>query len=223
MGVSALLVVFLISLYGTGISLAGSVTGRRQMVRNAEVSVVLNFLLITVASTALWIAFSRRDFSLLYVFEHSSRSLPGIYNITAFWVGQAGSLLFWTWLLSAFTLLTVRQSRFSAPDLNPWIIFVLMVNSSFFLLLLNFVSNPFSPFPGPVPIDGNGLNPLLQSPWMFIHPPMLFTGYAGLMITFAFAMASLLAGRKDPLWIKMSRSWTVASWFFLGAGILLGA
>jgi cytochrome c-type biogenesis protein CcmF len=222
-GASALFVAFLVSLYGTGISLAGSVTGRRTLIRSGEFSVIINFLLLSISSAVLLQAFLSRDFSLLYVFEYSSRSLSSAYTVTAFWAGQEGSLLLWAWLLAAFTGLAVLRNRHAAPDLTPWATFVLMLNSSFFLFLLNFVSDPFTLFPGPSPADGYGLNPLLQNPGMIIHPPTLFIGYVGFTIPFAFALASLLADRSDSLWIVRTRLWVVVSWLFLGVGILLGA
>ncbi len=223
MGAAALLVAFFVCVYGTGASLAGAVTGRRGFLRSSRWAVYLNLLLLTVASGALLRAFLARDFTLLYVFQYSSRALSGLYSLSAFWAGQEGSLLLWAWLLAAFTALAVYRNRFRLPDLLPWATFVLLVNASFFLFLLNFVSDPFAPFPGAVPGDGYGLNPLLQNPGMIIHPPTLFIGYVGLTIPYAFAMAALLAGRSDAVWIHRTRIWTVLSWFFLGIGILLGA
>jgi cytochrome c-type biogenesis protein CcmF len=218
-----LLIAFLISLGGIVVSLAGSIEKRRSFIRGAELIAAFNFVLVTFSSALLVGAFLSRDFSLLYVLEHSSLSLSGVYTVTAFWAGQEGSLLLWTWLLTFSVVLVIRQNRDAAPDLTRWAVFVLMIISTFFLAVLNFVSNPFQPFQGPVPADGYGLNPLLQNPGMVIHPPMLFIGYAGLTVLFSFTLASLLSCRKDTLWIARTRSWTMISWFFLGAGILLGA
>jgi cytochrome c-type biogenesis protein CcmF len=204
-------------------SLAGSLRGDRALVKRAEPAVWLNFLLVTIASATLVGALLSRDFSILYVFEHSNRSLSSAYTVTAFWAGQEGSLLLWTWLLAGSTLMVVRRSRFSAQGMDQWATFVLLANSTFFLLALNFFSNPFTSFPGATPMDGLGLNPHLRDPGMIIHPPTLFIGYAGLTVPFAFALASFLSGREDSLWITKSRRWAVVSWFFLGVGILLGA
>ena len=232
MGSAALTVAFFVSLYGMCASLAGAL-GRRKndaplqwrhnIRKSSELAVYLNFGLLTAASAALLNAFLTRDFSLLYVFEYSSRSLSDAYAATAFWAGQEGSLLLWAWLLAGSAALALFLNRNRLPDLMPWAAFVLMLNTSFFLLLLNFVSDPFAPFPGPTPGDGYGLNPLLQNPGMIIHPPTLFIGYVGLTIPYAFALASLLAGRNDAAWIDRTRIWTVVSWLFLGIGILLGA
>ena len=232
MGSAALTVAFIVSLYGTGAALAGALFRRggsrnllwqRNLIRSSELAVYLNLALLTAASAALLRAFLARDFSLLYVFEYSSRSLSDSYAVTAFWAGQEGSLLLWAWLLGACTALALVLNSKRLADLMPWVTFVLLLNSTFFLLLLNFVTDPFAPFPGAIPADGYGLNPLLQNPGMIIHPPTLFMGYAGLTITYAFALASLLAGRADSEWITRTRIWTVVSWLFLGIGILLGA
>jgi cytochrome c-type biogenesis protein CcmF len=231
MGAAALMVAFFVSFYGTGAALAGALLvrggggrpGRRKLIKSSELAVYLNLSFLTVASAALLRAFMTRDFSLLYVFEYSNRSLSDAYAVTAFWAGQEGSLLLWVWLLALGAALVLYQDRGRLRELMPWAIFILMLNSSFFLLLLNFVSNPFAPFPGATPSDGYGLNPLLQNPGMVIHPPTLFIGYVGLTIPYAFALAALLAGRSDSDWITRMRIWTVISWFFLGVGILLGA
>jgi cytochrome c-type biogenesis protein CcmF len=232
MGAAALMVAFFVSLYGTGAALAGALSrrgggsalyGRRNLIKSSEFAVYLNLGLLTIASAALLKAFLARDFSLLYVFEYSKRSLSDTYAVTAFWAGQEGSLLLWAWLLALCASLAIYQNRDRLRELIPWATFVLMFNSSFFLLLLNFVSHPFAPFPGPTPADGYGLNPLLQNPGMVIHPPTLFIGYVGLTIPYAFALAALIAGRSDSDWITKTRVWTVVSWFFLGVGILLGA
>jgi cytochrome c-type biogenesis protein CcmF len=223
MGSSALLVAFLVSLYGTGAALGGALSGRRKLIKSSELAVYLNLGFLTAASAALLKAFLVRDFSLLYVFQYSNRSLSDAYAATAFWAGQEGSLLLWEWLLALGAALVLYQGRGRLRQLMPWAIFILMLNSSFFLFLLNFVSHPFAPFPGATPSDGYGLNPLLQNPGMVIHPPTLFIGYVGLTIPYAFALAALLAGRSDSEWITRMRTWTVVSWFFLGVGILLGA
>ncbi|MDF1536763.1 MAG: heme lyase CcmF/NrfE family subunit [bacterium] len=223
MGAAALFVALLVSLYGTGAALAGALNGRRNLVKSSLLSVYLSFVLVTISSAALLRAFLARDFSILYVFEYSSRALSDTYAVTAFWAGQEGSLLLWAWLLTAFAALALHRNRNRLPDMLPWATFILMLNASFFLLLLNFVTDPFAPFPGPTPADGYGLNPLLQNPGMVIHPPTLFIGYVGLTIPYAFALASLLAGRSDAQWLARTRLWTVVSWFFLGIGILLGA
>ncbi|NOY87580.1 MAG: heme lyase CcmF/NrfE family subunit [Deltaproteobacteria bacterium] len=223
MGSAALIVAFPVAIYGAAASLLGAVRHRADFVRSARSAVYLNLFLVTTAAVSLLNAFITRDFSLQYVYEYSSRSLSGFYTISAFWAGQEGSLLLWMWLLAFFTALVVFTNRGRYGDLMPWVIHVLMLNAVFFLLLLNFVTDPFLAIPGPLPGDGYGLNPLLQNPGMVYHPPALFIGYVGLAIPFAFAMASLLAGRRDAAWITATGRWTIISWFFLGAGILLGA
>ena len=223
MGSAALLVALLTAAYGTVASLAGAVRKREDFVRSAESATYVNLALVTVSSLALLYAFLVHDFSLQYVYGYSSRSLSTSYAVTAFWAGQEGSLLLWVWLLSLFSALAIYLNRNRHRDLMPWVNHVLMVNSLFFLLLLNFVTDPFATFPGPPPPDGYGLNPLLQNPGMIWHPPALFVGYVGLTVPFAFAIATLMADRRDDVWIRETRHWSVISWLFLGIGILLGA
>jgi len=223
MGASALFVAFLVSLYGSIAALSGARGGKNNVVKSAEIAVLANLVLVTIASGALMRAFLARDFSLEYVYGYSSRSLSTAYTITAFWAGQEGSLLLWVWLLTACSSIAVYMNRDRMRDMMPWVIHILLVNSTFFLLLLNFVTNPFAKIAGSIPPDGYGLNPLLQNPGMIWHPPTLFVGYVGLTIPYAFALAALLADRRDSSWIDRTRVWTVISWFFLGIGILLGA
>jgi cytochrome c-type biogenesis protein CcmF len=223
MGAAALFVAFLVAIYGTAASFAGGLNGRKELIRSAEASAYVNFALVTAASVSLLYSFIIRDFSLKYVYEYCSRSLSNYYAVTAFWAGQEGSLLLWMWLLAACSALAIFMNRHRHRDMMPWVTHILMANSVFFLLLLNFVTDPFITFPGPPPPDGYGLNPLLQNPGMIYHPPTLFVGYVGLTIPYAFAMAALLSGRPDNRWILSTRRWTVISWLFLGVGILLGA
>jgi cytochrome c-type biogenesis protein CcmF len=223
MGESALFVAFLVSIYGAAAALLGALKKREDWIRSAEIAVMVNLVLVSTASAALMRAFLSRDFSLNYVWGYSSRALSKAYTITAFWAGQEGSLLLWAWLLALFAAIVVYMNWSRLRDMMPWVTHILMVNSVFFLLLLNFISDPFAPTPGGAPPDGAGLNPLLQNPGMIWHPPTLFIGYVGLTIPYAFALATLLSDRRDNDWLTATRSWTVFSWIFLGIGILLGA
>ncbi len=223
MGSAALLSAFIVALYAMAASLVGALQRRERVIRSAEVASHLVTFLLTLSSASLLYALYTRDFSLAYVYEYVNRALSPWYTATAFWAGQAGSLLFWGWTLGLSTSVVLWQNRRRERELMPWVNFVLSAVGTFFLLVLNFVSPPFERFPGPVQPDGYGLNPLLQNIGMVIHPPTLFLGYVGLTIPFAFGLAALIAGRVDEGWHLITRRWTVVSWFFLSLGIVLGA
>src|SRR5262245_58347036 len=166
-------------------------------------------------------AFRIRDFSFAYVAEHSSKALPFPYVYTAFWGGQEGSLLLWLLVLTGVGSAAVAFNRRLTTEVLPWTVPVLGGVASFFALLLVFVASPFGTQVAPT--DGAGLNPSLQNPYMMIHPPLLYLGYVGLTIPFAFAAGALLSGRFDVRWIIATRRWTILAWTALGIGILLGA
>ena len=168
----------------------------------------------------LWSALARRDFSFVYVAEHISRTLPLGYRLSAFWGGQEGSLLLWLLILSGYAALAVWLNR-RRRELIAWVVPVLAGVATFFAFMLCFVSSPFGT--APAPADGAGMVPSLQNPYMLAHPPLLYLGYVGLTIPFAFAMGALLSGRTDERWIVATRRWTLSAWTFLGVGQLLGA
>ena len=174
-----------------------------------------------LAAASLLSALFAHDFSLAYVANYSSRSLAGPYTVSALWGGMEGSLLFWTVLLTVFA--TIAVYRHPNPD-SPavtWAGAVLAGIAIFFLLLLAFPADPFARL-ADVPTDGSGLNPLLQSPGMLIHPPLLYTGFVGFSIPFAFAMGALVSGRTETPWFTSTRRWTLFSWSALSIGIVLG-
>ncbi|MBI4161905.1 MAG: cytochrome c biogenesis protein CcsA, partial [Acidobacteria bacterium] len=162
------------------------------------------------------------DFRLWVVASYSNRTLSAFYKVSALWGSQAGSLLLWALVLSAFTSLVLVQYRRSGDVQLPFVAAVLAGIQVFFLAALNFASHPFTLLANPPP-DGNGLNPQLQTPLMVIHPPCLYLGYVGFSVPYAFAMAALFTGRLGDIWIHRTRRWTIFSWFFLGVGILLGS
>ncbi len=190
------------------------------------------FALVTVAVACLETLIMRGDYSVAYVADYSNTALPLFYKAASLWAGQAGSLLFWTWLLCAFSFAAASSRSDEAKALLPAALMVLGGTTLFFLVLNVFAASPFTmlmtraadgtlrPFR---PADGQGLNPLLQHPAMVIHPPMLYLGYVGFVVPFAFAMAALHYRRTGSLWVKIIRRWTLTAWFCLGAGILLGA
>ena len=179
------------------------------------------FYAVTAAVFALvWSVFAN-DFSITYIMEHSNRALPAPYKFATLWSGQEGSLLFWAWLLAIYGFV-LRLTHKSDVKLHAYAGAILAGVQVFFLLLLNFAAPPFSLFRGPLPPDGNGLNPLLQYPEMVIHPPMLYLGYVGFTVPFAFALGALMMRYPGEKWIHITRRWTMITWMFLTIGIFLG-
>ncbi len=204
--------------------LAGTVaaaTRRRRLAVSAQNALFAAFGSTLVASVVLAAALARHDFALTYVADHTSRALPTVYALSAFWGGQEGSLLLWLLVLMGYAVLTVWMNRKRARDLIVWVVPVLAGVATFFSFLLVTVANPFET--APAPVDGAGLNPSLQNPYMVAHPPLLYLGYVGLTVPFAFAMGALLSGRADERWIVATRRWTLIAWTALGVGQLLGA
>ena len=221
LGRAALALAFALALYAAIGGGLGAYTRRRRLVDSARNALYAAFGATAVAAIVLLNAFRTRDFSFAYVAEHSSKALPFPYVYTAFWGGQAGSLLLWLLVLTALGSAAVAFNRRLVTEMLPWTVPVLGAVASFFALLLVFVVSPFGTQVAPA--DGAGLNPSLQNPYMMIHPPLLYLGYVGLTIPFAFASAALLSGRFDERWIVATRRWTILAWTALGIGILLGA
>ncbi|MBI4171814.1 MAG: heme lyase CcmF/NrfE family subunit, partial [Actinobacteria bacterium] len=194
---------------------------RRRLAASAQNALLAAFGSTAVAATVLLTAFARVDFSFVTVMVSSSRDLPIGYALSAFWGGQAGSLLLWLLLLTAYGAAAVLLNRRRARDLVVWVVPVLAAVAVFFSILLVAVASPFQSQPAPA--DGFGLNPSLQNPYMMAHPPFLYLGYVGLTVPFAFALGALLAGRSDERWIVATRRWTLFAWACLGIGQLLGA
>jgi len=188
----------------------------------AERAVYCVFGLVTVGMATLGVALMTDSFGLVNVANYSNTALPWEYKLTGIWASQPGSLMLWAWLLSGFASAAVWINRRRNRELMPIVIAVMMTIAVFFTGLLSFVTSPFETVSTPV-ADGRGLNPLLQNPYMVIHPPILYLGYVALSVPFSFAMAALVTKRVDSVWITSVRRWTMLSWLCLGAGILLGA
>ena len=178
--------------------------------------------LVGIAAVILWYGLLTDQFQIGYIWNSSERTLPTFYKFAAIWGGQAGSLLFWTLLLSLFSTAAAVTFRTSQRTLMPYVNGTLLASILFFLVLLVFSANPFEQI-GVVPSDGRGLNPLLQNYWMVIHPVMLYLGWVGLTVPFAFAVAALLSKRLDRRWVRTVRRWTLIPWMFLSAGIIMGS
>ncbi len=182
---------------------------------------IASFAAISAAAFALLFAVFTNDFSITYIMEHSNRALPSAYKFAALWSGQEGSLLLWAWLLGAYGFV-LRLTHKNDVKLYAYAGTILAAIQVFFLAILNFAAPPFSLLKGAIPDDGNGLNPLLQYPEMVIHPPMLYLGYVGFSVPFAFALGALMMRYPGEKWIKITRSWTMVTWLFLTCGIFLG-
>ncbi len=182
---------------------------------------IAGFFAVTAAAFALVYAVFTNDFSITYILEHSNRALPAPYKFAALWSGQEGSLLLWAWLLGAYGFV-LRLRHKTDVKLYAYAGVILAGIQVFFLLVINFAAPPFSLFSGPLPADGNGLNPLLQYPEMVIHPPMLYLGYVGFSVPFAFALGALMMRYPGEKWIRITRTWTMVTWLFLTCGIFLG-
>jgi cytochrome c-type biogenesis protein CcmF len=241
LGYFSLLTAFLLALYGCATAVYGVVRKQQRWVASARAATLLAFPLLTLSSLTLVYSLVNLDLQIEYVAQVTSRSMPTYLRATALWGGQAGSLLFWAWLMSAFTSAVMLREWRRDRDMQPWVILVCLATLGFFLALILFFENPFirmwqgvtgtvwtalwqpvgaQPY---VPIDGNGLNPLLRHPGMIIHPPMLYLGFVSFVIPFAFAIAALITGRSDDRWIRMTRRWTLVAWLFLSLGLLLGS
>jgi cytochrome c-type biogenesis protein CcmF len=195
--------------------------GRRRLLESARNALAGALGAVLVASVVLAGALAAKDFTFTYVADHTSEELPLHYTLAAFWSGQEGSLLLWLLVLLAMSTAAVTLNRRLTRDALPWTVPILAGVASFFAVLLVFVASPFTTQARP--LDGLGLNPSLQNPYMLAHPPLLYLGYVGLTVPFAFAMAALASRRTDERWIVATRRWTLAAWTFLGVAILLGA
>ncbi len=221
-GSAALTVGLLAALYAVGASLYGAVSGRREWVTSGRRAVYCVAGLCVLAFAILESAFLRSDFSFKLVAEGSSTDTPTFYKVTALWATQDGSLLLWATLLGLFASAVLFITRRSLRDIAPWATAVLGAVAAFFLFLMVGWENPFGTLANP-PAEGAGLNPLLRHPAMMIHPPMLYTGYVGFSIPFAFAIGALVTRHTGADWIRATRRFTLVAWTFLGTGILLGA
>jgi cytochrome c-type biogenesis protein CcmF len=229
----ALILAFSVSLYAILALVFGWRTSRREIVKSGEHALYASFLLVTLSTAALFYLFATSNFNVEYVAQYSNRDLPMAYKLAGFWGGQKGSLLLWTWILSIFAAIVTYQNRSRRSDLVTVAEGIIAVTLLFFLLLNNFIENPFSRLgvvhagsaaPAPfAPEDGRGLNPLLQHPLMVIHPPLLFIGYVGFVVPAAFAIAALVTRELGNAWVSLTRRWALIAWGFLGVGIILGA
>ncbi len=222
LGHSCILLAFIIALVGMVSPLVAARTGEERYLSLARYALLGQFLLVTLAAFALIYGLISTDFSIKYVAFNTTRATPIYYRVTGLWGALEGSLLLWEWLLIIFAAITAWVYRDRHREMMPWVIMIFSIVSVFFLCVIGFLSNPFEII-SPVPADGRGLNPLLEDANMMTHPPLLYTGFVGLTVPYAFAMAALIVGKLDEAWIVSTRRWTIIAWFFLTAGNLVGA
>jgi cytochrome c-type biogenesis protein CcmF len=231
LGQFALALAWVVAAYSVVASLLGIRLKHDKLIASGRNAALGTAACVTTAFVCLGYLFAVSDFSVKYIAAHSNRDLPFYFKVSSIWGGQEGSLLFWGWLLAIYTSLVVLQNWKKHSSMMPYVTAVLMTTSLFFISMHLFAANPFnqtviltpqtSPIPF-VPRDGNGLNPLLQDAYMVIHPPMLYLGFVGFAVPFAFAMAAMITRQLGDTWIRTTRRWTMVAWMFLSIGILLG-
>lgn len=238
-GYGILVVTFLVAFYSVIAAIYGATKKSPSVVESARRAMLLTFPLISIAALSLIYLLVNDHYEVSFVYEVTSRSMPTYLKVTAWWGGQAGSLVFWSFLLSGFASAVTLRKWDRDIEFLPWVIVVCSITLMFFLGLVVFYENPFTRFwlvGGNVephmfaPLnatlftaqDGQGLNPLLRHPGMVIHPPMLYLGFVSFVIPYAFAMAALITGRTDDRWIRLTRRWSLWAWLFLSFGLVLG-
>ncbi|MBM3750637.1 MAG: heme lyase CcmF/NrfE family subunit [Acidimicrobiia bacterium] len=204
---------------------AGIAGGRRRSLALTDGAVGLSHVLTgltLVLSSIIVYAFVVGDYSIKYVNSYSDSAMPLFFKLTSYWGGLDGSLLFWVTLLAIFASVAIHVNRERHRLLIPWVVAVIAATQMFFLFLMVIHNNPFETHLFSTPADGRGLNPLLQNFYMIIHPPMLYLGFVGMTIPFAFGLAALITGQLDDSWLRAVRRWTMTSWLFLSLGLALG-
>lgn len=222
LGQIALILALLVAILQAVLPLAGAHRNKAAWMDVARPAAYAQLWLVMLAFIALTVAFVKQDFSVKYVADNSNSLLPMVYRYTAVWGSHEGSLLLWALVLALWTGAVALFSRGLPPVVMARVLGVMGVVAIGFLAFLIFTSNPFVrllPSPG----EGRDLNPLLQDPGMIIHPPLLYVGYVGFVVPFAFAIAALLDGHVDARWLRWTRPWTNVAWGFLTLGIALGS
>ncbi|MBT8492856.1 MAG: heme lyase CcmF/NrfE family subunit [Deltaproteobacteria bacterium] len=221
-GSITLLISLVVAAYSAATGMIGNAQRRRKLV-TSSVHALYGFTALTVLASALMIyAFVTHDYTIKYVAATSDTSMPIWYKITAYWGALEGSLMFWVSVLALFSAVAVKFNAERHRDMIGYVVATVMCIQVFFLAILIFNKNPFATFLTEPPVDGKGLNPLLQTYWMVIHPPALYTGFVAATIPFAFGIAALASGRLDDRWLASVRSWALICFFFLSFGLILG-
>jgi cytochrome c-type biogenesis protein CcmF len=223
----SVLLAFCFAIYSILASVIGKWTKRPFLTLSAERAVYSIWVLVTIAAGILIYSLMSGDYRMAYVAHYTNRAMPSVYKYTAWWGGQEGSLLFWNWLLASYATVVVFKNRRKFREIMPYVIAVMMATQTFFLTLIVFIESPFKVLMAGRRVvdvgDGQGLSALLQYWTMIIHPPMLYLGYVGFIVPFAFAIGSLIAKQPGEAWIATTRRWTLVTWMFQTTGVLLGA
>jgi cytochrome c-type biogenesis protein CcmF len=226
-GALSVLLAFCFAVYAVLASVIGKLTKRSFLTLSAERAVYSIWVLVSIAAGILIYSLLAGDYRMAYVAHYTNRAMPSVYKYTAWWGGQEGSLLFWNWLLASYATVVVFRNRRKFREIMPYVIAVMMATQVFFLTLIVFIESPFRVLMAGKRVvdvgDGQGLSALLQYWTMIIHPPMLYLGYVGFVVPFAFAIGSLIAKQPGEAWIHVTRRWTLVTWIFQTTGILLGA
>jgi cytochrome c-type biogenesis protein CcmF len=239
-GFGVFVLTFLLALFSVVAAVVGYFKKSDRWVETSRRAMLLTFPLITIGALTLTYLLVTAHYELQYVYSVTSNEMPFYLKVTALWGGQAGSLVLWSWLMSAFASAVTLRKWDRDRDLLPWVIVVTSITMAFFLSLTIIYENPFARWwqttagefiprmfapSGAIPVfpaNGQGLNPLLRHPGMIIHPPMLYLGFVAFVIPYAFAIAALVTGRSDDRWIRLTRRWTLVAWLFLSLGLVLG-
>src|SRR5580698_2393821 len=226
-GALSVLLAFCFAVYAILASVIGKWTKRPFLTLSAERAVYSIWVLVTIAAGILIYSLMTGDYRMAYVAHYTNRAMPARYKYTAWWGGQEGSLLFWNWLLASYGAVVVFRNQRKFRELMPWVVAVMMATQTFFLTLIVFIESPFKVLMAGKRVidvgDGQGLSALLQYWTMIIHPPMLYLGYVGFVVPFAFAIASLITRQPGEGWLHTTRRWTLVTWMFQTTGVLLGA
>ena len=223
LGTFALLLGLVLALYGLGASVIGARRERPLLIESARTTAFSLLAVVAAANGAMLAAVLSNDFSLKYVAENSSRATPTFFKVLSLWSADEGSLLLWNLVLAGYIAAVAFRFRRRKPETFPWAMAVMYAVSAFYLVLVLGPTRPFATLAS-TPLDGRGPLPLLQNhPLMAAHPPLLYLGFIGLTVPFAFAMGALITGTLSDRWIRITRRWTLAAWIFLTVGLLLGA
>ena len=222
LGSCTLLAAFVACAWAIAASVAGARRRSPRMIQSGVGAFYLVTALMTLASSIIVHAFVTGDYGIRYVDRYSDSVQPLFYKLTSYWGGLDGSIMFWVFLLSVFGAIAVSGNRERQRELIPYVVAVIAAVQLFFLFVMIVHKDPFATYLTEAPADGRGLNPLLQNPYMAIHPPSLYTGFVGMTIPFAFGMAALITGYLDDSWLRAVRRWTMFSWLFLSLGLTLG-
>ena len=222
LGSFTLLAAFVVCTYAAAVSVAGARRRSPRLIESGVGAFYLVVALMLLASAIILHAFITGDYSIRYVDQYSDSAQPLFYQLASYWGGLDGSIMFWVTLLSIFGACAIYSNRERQRELIPYVVAVIAVVELFFLFVMIVHKNPFATYLTQSPIDGRGLNPLLQNPYMAIHPPSLYIGFVGMTIPFAFALAALITGHLDDSWLRAVRRWTMGAWLFLSLGLTLG-